>query len=79
MRGKNPELHDLRTIDVDGTKAILYEVSIPDTRKAQKFFNEKDTVYKYKIPNGPVTFYEVFSPGGEYIGRVSQAIRCDRV
>lgn len=79
MRGRNKELYDGRTIEVDGLSCKLYEVTIPDTEKAQDFYAEKKTVYTYIIPHGPATFYEVFSSRGDYIGRVSPSIRCDRV
>ncbi len=77
MRADNPELHDLQTIKAHGNTHTLHEVTIPDTSKAQEYYSDTD---KEKwIPIGPVSYYEIYRQDGKYIGRVSKAIRCERV
>lgn len=77
MRAENPELDDLQTIKAHGHTHTLYEVTIPDTSKALEYYSDTD---KEKwIPMGPVSYYEIYREDGRYMGRVSKAIRCERV
>ena len=79
MRGDNPELHDLQTIEAHGNTHTLYEVTIPDTSKALEFYGKTDRKGHDTIPIGPATYSEIYRQDGKYIGRVSKAILCERV